>query len=43
MNYQHEGQTIVIENSNTIPSLDYEATGVNEIKFTRGQQGCCVV
>lgn len=38
MNYQHEGQTIVIENSNTIPSLDYEAAGVNEIKFTRGQQ-----
>lgn len=38
MNNQHEGQTIVIENSNTIPSLDYEAAGVNQIKFTRGQQ-----
>ncbi len=38
MNNQHEGQTIVIENSNTIPSLDYKSAGVNEIKFTRGQR-----
>lgn len=37
MENQDIGQTIIIENSNTLPQLDYKSAGVNEIKFTRGQ------
>ena len=37
IDHQSEGQMLVIENSNTIPKLDYAAVGVNEIIFTRGQ------
>lgn len=37
MDNQDIGQTIIIENSNTLPLLDYTSAEVNEIKFTRGQ------
>ena len=36
MNNQAEGQMIVIENLEHIPSLDYESAGATVITFTKG-------
>jgi len=36
IDHQVEGQLIVVENINTIPKLDYAASGAQEIVFTRG-------
>lgn len=34
IDHQDEGQLIIIENTSSLPNLDYESFGVNEIKFT---------
>lgn len=36
VDHQNEGQLIVVENINTIPKLDYVASGAKEIVFTKG-------
>ena len=36
MNHQNAGQIIILENIKHIPKLDYKASGVNVITFTKG-------
>ena len=37
INNQSEGQMIIVENTNNMPNLDYEGSGVNVIQFTKGK------
>lgn len=38
LDHQTEGQTIIIENTEHVPPLDYEARGATVITFTKTHQ-----